>query len=235
MTLNRDALIGKISALMAKTTSNGCTEAEALAALDKARAMMDAYEVTEDELRLTKEEKAVLRKEPPGSKDPNNVKAYMGAAIADFCDCKVWRTPDGLVFCGLKSDAQFATYLMDTLAEFVRAELVNHLLQCTLPKGERRLVINGFIAGATGRISKRLRDLIRQSQPVVSSNSKALTVVKNQAVAAKMKELDIQLRAGRSSSRRLNGDAFRAGAAAGDRASFGRPISGNGGAARIGN
>ena len=233
MTLNRDNLIGKISALMAKTTANGCTEHEAMAALDKARAMMDAYEVSEDELRLTKEEKAVLRKEPPGSKDTNNVKSYMAGAIAKFCDCQVWRTGDGLVFCGLRSDAQFATYLMDTLAEFVRGELVNHLLNCPLPKGERRFVINGFIAGATGRISQRLNDLVRQSQAVVSSNSKALTVVKNQAVDAKMKELGLHLCKGRAGNRRCNGDAYRAGKAAGDRASFGRPVSGNGGTARL--
>jgi hypothetical protein len=48
VTINRDNLIQQIRALMNKTVTNGCTEPEALAALDKARAMMDAYEVTED-------------------------------------------------------------------------------------------------------------------------------------------------------------------------------------------
>src|SRR4051812_26648296 len=54
-----------------KDTENGCTESETMAALDRARAMMDAYAVTESELALTKEEKAILRREPPGTKDPH--------------------------------------------------------------------------------------------------------------------------------------------------------------------
>jgi hypothetical protein len=43
---DRNSLLDKIRALMSKTAENGCTEHEALAALDKARALMDAYEVT---------------------------------------------------------------------------------------------------------------------------------------------------------------------------------------------
>jgi hypothetical protein len=65
MSTDRDSLIAKIRALMSKTVSVGCSEPEALAALDKARALMDAYEVTEAELQLTKAETAILRSEPP--------------------------------------------------------------------------------------------------------------------------------------------------------------------------
>src|ERR1700730_8571996 len=101
MTNTREEMIEKIRALMAKTVDRGCTEPEALAALDKARAYMDAYEVTEDELRLSKEETAILRSEPAGSRDAHNVKFYLATAIADFCNCKGWKGPSGIVFCGL--------------------------------------------------------------------------------------------------------------------------------------
>ena len=50
--------------LMAKTREAGCTEEEALSALDKVQALKDTYEVTEDELRLSKEEAAILRIPP---------------------------------------------------------------------------------------------------------------------------------------------------------------------------
>jgi len=56
MTENREALLNKVRALLAKTITNGCTQPEALTALAKARAMMDAYEITEEDLRLAKEE-----------------------------------------------------------------------------------------------------------------------------------------------------------------------------------
>ena len=66
---DRNSLLDKIRALMSKTAENGCTEHEALAALDKARALMDAYEITDTELQLTKAEFAILRSEPAGSFD----------------------------------------------------------------------------------------------------------------------------------------------------------------------
>ena len=57
MTTERESVLNKIRALLAKTIENGCSEAEAMAALGKAQAMKDAYAVTEAELNLTKEEK----------------------------------------------------------------------------------------------------------------------------------------------------------------------------------
>lgn len=52
--INRKRLLDKIRGLLSKTIANGCTEAEALAALAKARAMMEAYEVTAEDLKLAK-------------------------------------------------------------------------------------------------------------------------------------------------------------------------------------
>src|ERR1700680_460030 len=168
---NRESILDKIRALMSKTAENGCTEHEALAALDKARAMMDAYEVTEADLALSKAESAILRKEPEGSKDPHSIKAYMASAVAQFCDCKVWRNGGGgLTFCGLNSDARFATWLLDNLTSFVQAELTKHLMGSIAPNGDRPLIINGFVGGCTRRISERLRELCQQSAVVATSN-----------------------------------------------------------------
>ena len=66
---NRESIIDKIKALLSKTTENGATEAEMMSALDKASAMMDAYDITDEEVRLTKEEKAILHADPPDLKD----------------------------------------------------------------------------------------------------------------------------------------------------------------------
>jgi Protein of unknown function (DUF2786) len=81
MTTQREGLLEKIRGLLAKTLENGCTESEAMAALDKARAMMDAYAVSESELSLTKDEKAILRREPPGTKDPHRIKWHLMSAV----------------------------------------------------------------------------------------------------------------------------------------------------------
>jgi len=198
--------------------------------------MKDAYGISEEELNLTKEEKAILRREPPGTKDPHRVKWQLLNAVARFCDCECWRKTHvrTLVFCGLPSDAQFATWLLDTLTTFVLNELTNFLMDADPSKQDRREAIRSFVAGCTARISQRLDDLCKQSENVATSNAKALVVIKGQAVKAKMEELDIHLRACSVSFGAGDDSSYQAGKAAGDRASFGRPISGRNATLRLG-
>lgn len=232
MTLNRENLLGKIRALMAKTIDRGCSEAEAMAALAKAKAMIDAYEVSDDELKLTKEEKAILHEDR--SKDTHGIKNRLAMAVAEFTDCQVWKNREGgLTFCGLPSDAQFASWLTNSLAAFVQCELVNHLAGSLAPKGQRRFLINGFVAGCTLRITQRIRELIAQSAP--TPTGRALVVVKSQAIAEAMKAAGIHgLRKGRRSRRQMDASSYAAGKVAGDRASFGRPVGRPVGGGRIG-
>jgi hypothetical protein len=235
MTTEREGLLDKVRGLLSKTVTNGCTEAEALTALSKARAMMDAYCVTEGELNLTKDEKAILRREPPGSKDPHRIKWLLLSSVARFCGCQGWRTTHEriLTFCGLPSDAQFATWLLNALTAFVQAELTNYLMDADPSKQDRREAIRSFVAGCTERIDQRLDDLCKQSESIATTNAKALVVIKGQAVKAKMEELDIHLRSCSVSCGAGDDSSYQAGKAAGDRASFGRPVSGRNATLRL--
>jgi hypothetical protein len=237
MTAGRDKIIEKIRALMAKTVDAGCSEAEAFAALDMARAWMDAHAVTEGELRLSKEETAVLRSEPPDSLDPHNVKWQLMGAIAEFCNCRAWqkrrRESKVVEFCGLPSDARLATWLLDTLAAFVQSELLRHLMDTMPPRGEKRRVIRGFVEGCCDRINDRLRTLSAQSAAAATSNGRELVLVKGAAVDAKMKECGIRV-TGCCLGGQTDATGYQAGHSAGDRASFGRPVTGNGATLRIG-
>jgi hypothetical protein len=227
----RDKMLEKIRALLSKTTENGCTQEEELAALAKARALMDAYEVTEADLQLAKDEGVIMRKAP--ADDPHNIKSFLIGAIAEFCECKGWRDRDGkLVFLGSPSDARFASWLLDHLGAFVQAELADHLMGDVAVGATRRQVINGFVGGITGRIAERLYEL---SKPPVaaSSNSRALVVVKQALIKAKMQELGIRLSTS-TSCRQQDAGSRAAGRAAGDRASFGRPVGGRAATLRIG-
>jgi hypothetical protein len=233
MTDSREKMLEKIRALLSKTTENGCTEEEALAALAKARALMDTYEITEEDLQLTKEEGVILRREKAGS-NPHHIKSRMSMAVAQFCDCRVWRDHDGkLVFMGLASDTQFATWLLDHLTGYVLAELADHLMGDIEIGVQRRKVINGFVDGMAGRIAERLRELCKPA-PAASANSRALVVIKQTLIKAKMDELGIKLHSGSASSRQHDEGSFAAGRSAGDRASFGRPVSGRAATPRIG-
>jgi hypothetical protein len=230
----REKLLDKVRALLNKTREQGCTEYEELAALAKARAMIDAYEISEDELKLAKEEGAAIYDEPPGTHDPHSIKFFLSGAVAKFCECDVWRNRDKtLTFCGAQSDIQWATWLLDHLTYFVQEELANHLMTDISEGRDRKTVIYSFIRGCTGRISARLNELVEQSKvQMVSTNSRELVVVKKHAIEAKIAELGLKFRRS-SSNRNMDPGAHRAGRAAGDRASFGRPVT-SGGASRLG-
>jgi Protein of unknown function (DUF2786) len=237
MTTERDGLLSKIRALLAKTVEAGCTEEEMTTALAKAQAMMAAYEVTEDELNLTKEEKAILRQEPPGTKDEHQIKWCLLGSVAQFCGCKGWRRNrsrgGGIVFCGLPAEAQHATWLLDFLANFVKDEIVKYLMDAAPSNQDRRAAIRSFVLGCTDRISRRLDELCKQTEVVATSNAKALVVIKDQAIKAKMDELDIHIRTCGGPCGASNDSSYRAGRTAGDRASFGRPVSGRNATLRL--
>jgi hypothetical protein len=229
MTDNRENMLDKIRALLSKTTENGCTEEEELAALAKARALMDAYEVTEEDLQLTKDQAAILREEPPGTEDPHGIKFNLCHVVGEFTDCRAWRKHrskgGGLVFCGLPADARFATWLLDHLTRFVQAELANHLMGNVATGMPRRRAINGFVIGITERISERLIELCKPA-PAATANSRALVVAKQQVIKSRMDELEIKLRSCGGSEKQHDTSSLKAGRSAGNRASFGRPVSG---------
>jgi hypothetical protein len=235
--MDRKSIIDKIKALLAKTTENGATEAEMMSALDKAAAMRDAYEISDEELALAKDEAVTLHADPPDLKDPHKIKWRLSYAVAQFCGVQIYRARNevGLKCIGMPSDVGLAVWLLDTLADFVFAELYSHLIGCLAPRSERRVITRSFTEACCERISDRMLALVKRSKTARTGNGRALVVVKDAAIQAFMKEHDIRLRTccGYSSSN-TNAAAQSAGRAAGDRASFGRPVSGAAGVLRIG-
>src|SRR5262245_56430688 len=118
---DRNSIIEKIRALLSKTTENGCTENEMLAALDKAAAMRDAYEISDEELQLTKEEKVALHADPVDAADPHKLKWRLSYGVSQFCGVQIFRKAheSGYKFIGLPSDVELARWLLNTLADFV--------------------------------------------------------------------------------------------------------------------
>jgi len=235
---DRDAIIEKIKALFAKTTENGCTEGEMLSALDKAAALQDAYDITDEELQIAKDEAVSMHADPPNLKDPHQIKWRLSYGVAQFCDVRIFRTrrETGLTCVGMPSDVQFAMWLLNTIADFVYAELYGHLIGCLAPRGERRVIIRTFTAACCERISERLLALVERSKTARTSSGRELVVVKDAAIKVFMKDNGIRLRMCNSSApSTFDAAAHAAGRAAGDRANFGRPVTGAASVLRIGN
>jgi hypothetical protein len=157
-------------------------------------------------------------------------------AIGRYCNVQIYRdrSKAGLTFVGFKSDIDFATWLLDHLADFVHDALFEFLLDCLAPEGkERKQEIRGFVIGCTARINARLTKMCDRSKTERTTNGKALVVIKDQAIKDFMKAKGICLRS-RSSSAAFSDDARVAGQSAGDRASFGKPVSGAGATLQLG-
>jgi hypothetical protein len=224
-----------IRSLLSKTVTNGCTEAEMFSALAKAQAMMDAHEITDADIQEARDEAAMQHTEAPETGDPHRIKWHLGYGVSKFCNVKLYRHGKVLACIGMKSDVDYAMWLLDTLADFVFEELYKHLIDDVSPPTERRTVTRVFVEACCLRISERLQSLVKQSEAARTSNGRELIVVKDAAISAYMKEHGIHLRAcSGGGPRNHNEAAHAAGRAAGDRANFGRPVSGAGGVLRIG-
>ena len=154
--------------------------------------------------------------------------------MAEFCDCRIWRdTSGGFTFCGMSSDAQWGSWLLDHLTDFVTSELVLHLMTSLAPSSERARVIKGFVIGAAARINERLAELCTPPADQ-ASNNRTLIVIKSKAIADKMAEHGIMLRKSTRRCSSYDAGALESGRKAGDHASFGRPVSGAAGMLRLG-
>src|SRR5947207_1835876 len=121
-----DKLKTRIQALRAKTTDNGCTEAEALLAAAKVAELLDRYDLSLTDVEI-REAPCERREYETYRKKRIPLDDCIGA-IANFCDCRVWREKNQAcesryVFFGLRSDIEVAHYLTELIDTAVRSEL----------------------------------------------------------------------------------------------------------------
>lgn len=221
---NRESLLKKIRALMAKTIENGCSEAEAMSALSMAQAMMDANEVTEADIEEIKQENAIIDYSSP--KDTHKIGWKICYSVGKFTETYSYGNPSRIKFVGLRSDVEFAIWLNEALVLFIRNQLKTYLWAnelTGLPPAAKRRIINGFVIGCAGRIGSRLNKLASERH---SNNGAALVVAKDALIKNAIAGENIKEPDNRGRKTIYDGAALRAGAAAGDKATFGRPVEG---------
>ncbi len=107
----------RIKALAEKTVSNGCTEAEAMAAAEMVGRLLERYALSMEEIDV-REQRCVQIELPIGGKRRRPIDGCV-TAIARFCDCKVWIARDlavpSYVFFGFDADTALAGYLFNVI------------------------------------------------------------------------------------------------------------------------
>jgi hypothetical protein len=227
-----DRVKARIKALAEKTVSNGCTEAEAIAAAEMVGRLLERYALTMDEIEV-REERCVQVEVLMGARRRRPVD-YCVTAIARFCDCKVWFTRDELgviyVFFGFEADTSLAAYLLEVIDRAICTELATFRATSPRFKGValRRASLS-FQQGMATRVAERLDDMHRARDADISmrrSTGTALMLLKHKVVEEAFRETGIRLVSGGGLGRQRNNAAFRNGVEAGNRVSLNRPVTG---------
>ena len=243
----RERVKARIKALAEKTVSNGCTEAEAMAAAEMVGRLLERYALSMDEIEV-REARCVQVTLPLGGQRRRPIDGCV-PAIARFCDCKVWlqrgtssgteRTGDGqanresnacCVFFGFETDTVLAQYLFAVIDRAMGVELT--IFRRANPRLHGlmlRRASASFRHGMAARIAERLEAMHLAREAAVKTQrvtGTALIVAKHRTVEDAFRETEIRLVSlGRLGPRRIN-PAFRQGRAAGDRVNLSRPIQG---------
>lgn len=215
--INRLAAKKRISALMAKTVANGCTESEALAAAEKVGELMDRYGLTYSDLEIKQE-----RCRQHEATDRRHDVDLVASAIARFCSCQFWYEAGRIQYFGLPIDVVIAKYMTDLCRSAMDVGFETFLRSSTRPREQtRRALRKPFMVAMANRLSLRIEGLASEREArATTANGMALVVVKKAVVEEQFRALDLKLTPRRASRYRDNDAAREAGRAAGDRVSL---------------
>jgi hypothetical protein len=232
----RAALLDKISALLAKTKERGCTEGEALAAAELASKLMTKYGLSLSELESISTPSDVCETD---AMTIGRVRAHevlhVAGAIADYTDTRHWyqRLHDHrgvlLVYFGLATDVQVATYLTDILRNAMDTEWHlywnAHRKDSISSPGTARA---NFMRGMVERISTRLYTMKAAQNEAADNNCRAIVVVKEDIVrkAFEARNINITHKARREEFF-SDSSAYHAGDAAGSRVTIAKGALGD--------
>lgn len=228
-----DSLRTRIRGLRAKTTDNGCTEAEALSAAAKVAELLDRYDLSLSDVEVRHaqcEQRAYetrRRKRIP-------LDDCIGA-IANFCDCRAWREKKQsgnarYVFFGQRSDIEVAHYLSELIDNTVRFELGRYKNTAAyrhhLRHQDRYVANSSFTLGMVASIADKLTAMKKERDAVNNGTGRDLVILKASVVDAELERLDLKLRTVHSASRIVSPMAYEAGETAGETLTIDLGISG---------
>jgi hypothetical protein len=239
---NQDKLLARIKALLSKTVEAGATEAEEMTSAAKARELIEKYQLDLGAEELRRE--GFVRKTIEAESVRFAFARRILLAINEFCEVKTWTEgfrgiiPTRICVLGLASDAEFAGYLIESLANFALAGAGLHVaaarkmaiaVAAPMTAAESREAYRSYLLGCANRISLRLREMARQRKaqmPSAGSYGALIQLDKPALIDAEMDRLGIHLRKGSGLTGGGDRGSFEAGQKHGAKASFGRPVAG---------
>ena len=225
---NLEKIKNRIRALSEKTVANGCTEAEALAAMVMAGNLLQQYNLSLDDIEVAKEECDWLTINIGQSQ--RNPQYWIVKNLAKFCDCRVFMrrgaqtsgwtakkapTTISYVFYGHKTDLLIVKYLYDVISSALEYELAQFKKSAVYRRSdERRTLSTSFGLGMATRLSDRFEEMNDAKNPIFTSSGSSIVALKN---AIFDKTLMLNLKKSTTKMTVKDANAYYAGMAAGDR------------------
>jgi hypothetical protein len=216
-----DRLRARIQGLRAKTTDNGCTEAEALLAAAKVAELLDRHDLSlsDIELRYAPCEQRAFETHRK-KRIPLD---HCVGAIAAFCDCRVWREKnrDGtarFVFFGLGADVEVAHYIAELIDATVRFELGRYKNSADYRQfrhRDRHLANASFALGMIASIADQLTVMKAEREVVSHGTGRDLVLLKTAVVDTELEKLGLSLRSVEGRGRMVSPAAYDSGGTVG--------------------
>ena len=221
----RAGQLARIRALMAKTTANGCTEAEAKAAAAAVDRLLAAYELDLDDVMVREQEIVQLRVKV----GDHDVK-YAAKAVGGFCDCRVWASTGDIVYLGFKVDTEIAEYLTQLFRRAIDREAQDYTMfnpdYDELGAGQRKAMLQSFRMGMSGRLGDRLGELKSKRDFAQRTTGRDLVAVKKPLVDEAWHALGIVLGSSGRGTAIRNPGAYAAGQSAANKVSINQGVAG---------
>lgn len=158
----RENIKAKIKALLAKTTENGATESEAIAALNKAQQLMLDYLISENESRDPYLNEKCIAQSIPRVKSGYDLTVFLGTLSSTF-NCEYFYTNSAVTFFGFKEDTELCVYFYDFIIKACLAEKTKYVQSDKYKQVARiyhgRTLVASFIRGFLRGICAKMHDM----------------------------------------------------------------------------
>lgn len=185
---DKDDIVNKIKAILSKNTKNGASVDETVAAIAKAKKLMEKYNITIEDIKQNKINKKDFEYGfDKTKKKVSSIEYLIGSIVAEYTETECFTYSFGknnnkLVFFGLRQDVELAKYIMTNCEDSAYQSWILYKSMNNAPTTAKK----AFYVGFCQKINIRIKQLI--GERAVEHTGNQLIVLKNQLVKQHLKE-----------------------------------------------
>lgn len=210
----KDKIILKINALLAKNTDNGATEHEAITAMRVASSLMTKYFISEFDLKDPFVGKKCKMVEVPLIKTGYYTRLFYNDLVRLF-DCKYFYNSRRITFYGFEQDAELCAYFYKLITRTVLKEKELYMkspdYQYAKKYNHGRTVVSSFIKGFLYRVADKMEEMYKDKKSNIPQSHSLMIVEKTKKVEEQFVLLDLKITTQSMKKSILVDEAFKAG------------------------